>query len=52
MLLTDTSDIKSVIAFPKVQTSADLLVEAPDYVTEAQTDDVHICLKEIEKEEI
>lgn len=52
MLLTDSTDIKSVIAFPKVQTSADLLVEAPDYVTEAQTDDVHICLKEIEKEEI
>ena len=52
MLLTDSTDIKSVIAFPKVQTSADLLVEAPDYVTETQTDDVHICLKEIEKEEI
>ena len=52
MLLTDTTDIKSVIAFPKVQTSADLLVEAPDYVTETQTDDVHICLKEIIKDEI
>ena len=52
MLLTGTTDIKSVIAFPKVQTSADLLVEAPDYVTEIQTDDVHICLKEIVKDEI
>ncbi len=52
MLLTDTTDIKSVIAFPKVQTSADLLVEAPDYVTETQTDDIHICLKDIEKDEI
>ncbi len=52
MLLTDTTDIKSVIAFPKVQTSADLLVEAPDFVTTVQTDDVHILLKEIEKQDI
>lgn len=42
MLLTETTDIKSVIAFPKVQTSADLLMEAPDYVAETQKKDVHI----------
>lgn len=42
MLLTETTDIKSVIAFPKVQTSADLLMEAPDFVTETQKKDVHI----------
>lgn len=42
MLLTDTTDIKSVIAFPKVQTSADLIMEAPDFVTQKQIDDVFI----------
>lgn len=42
MLLTETTDIKSVIAFPKVQTSADLLMEAPDFVTDTQKKDVHI----------
>ena len=42
MLLTDTTDIKSVIAFPKVQTSADLLVEAPDFVSDQQMKDVFI----------
>ncbi len=42
MLLTDTTDIKSVIAFPKIQTSADLLMEAPDFVSEKQIEDVSI----------
>ncbi len=49
MLLTDTTDIKQVIAFPKVQTSADLVMEAPDYVTDSQIKDVHIKLLEDEK---
>lgn len=42
MLLTKTTDIKSVIAFPKVQTSADLLMEAPDFVSDSQMKDIHI----------
>ena len=46
MLLTDTTDIKSVIAFPKIQTSADLLVDAPDFVSEKQIEDIHISLIE------
>ena len=50
MLLCDTSDIKSVIAFPKVQTSADLMMEAPDIVTDVQMKDVHIELAPIEEE--
>lgn len=50
MLLCDTSDIKSVIAFPKVQTSADLMMEAPDIVTDIQMKDVHIELAPIEEE--
>ena len=52
MLLTDTTDIKTVIAFPKIQTSADLLMEAPDAVTESQIDDVHIKLVPIEETEV
>ena len=50
MLLCDTTDIKSVIAFPKVQTSADLLMEAPDFVTDVQIKDVHIELAKVEEE--
>ena len=42
MLLTDSTDIKQVIAFPKIQTSADLLVDAPDFVTDEQKQDIHI----------
>ena len=52
MLLTDTTDIKQVIAFPKVQTSADLMMEAPDFVTQKQIDDVYISLVEKIEEEI
>jgi len=44
MLLTDSTDIKSVIAFPKVQTSADLMMEAPDFVAPKQIQDVYIDL--------
>ena len=51
MLLTDTTDIKSVIAFPKVQTSADLLVDAPDFVSKQQMDDVFIeIMKKVDEE--
>ena len=46
MLLTDTTDIKSVIAFPKIQTSADLLMEAPDFVSQKQIDDISIQIVE------
>ncbi len=51
MLLTDTTDIKNVIAFPKVQTSADLMMEAPDTVSEAQIKDVYIELVKPEKKD-
>lgn len=50
MLLTGTTDIKSVIAFPKVQTSADLLMDAPDYVSEEQLKDIHIEVCKDEEE--
>ena len=46
MLLAKTTDIKDVIAFPKVQTAADMLTEAPNYVSEKQLEDVYISLVE------
>jgi aspartyl-tRNA synthetase len=52
MILSKTTDIKSVIAFPKVQTSADLLMDAPDFVSQKQIDDIHIQLIEENKNEI
>ena len=44
MLLSGSSDIKSVIAFPKIQTSADLVMEAPNFVTDKQIEEIHISL--------
>ena len=44
MLLSGSFDIKSVIAFPKIQTSADLVMEAPDFVTDKQIEEIHISL--------
>ncbi|MDV3171476.1 MAG: amino acid--tRNA ligase-related protein, partial [Candidatus Phytoplasma australasiaticum] len=36
MLLTDTDNIKDVIAFPKTQTAQDLMLQAPATVTQEQ----------------
>ena len=46
MLLVKTTDIKDVIAFPKIQTAMDLLTGAPDYVADKQLEDVYIKLVE------
>ena len=46
MLLVGTTDIKSVIAFPKIQTASDVLTGAPDFVSQQQIDDVYISLVE------
>ena len=51
MLLAHTTDIKDVIAFPKVQTAMDMLTEAPNYVSEKQLEDVYISLVEPKKED-
>lgn len=44
MLLAQTTDIKNVIAFPKVQTAMDVLTEAPNVLSEKQLEDVYISL--------
>ncbi|MEE9212249.1 MAG: aspartate--tRNA ligase [Phycisphaeraceae bacterium] len=42
MLLTGTTNIRDVIAFPKTQTGADLLTDAPSPVDEAQLRELHL----------
>lgn len=50
MLLAKTTDIKDVIAFPKVQTAMDLMTEAPNYVSEKQLQDIFISLVDVKDE--
>lgn len=45
MLLTDETNIREVIAFPKNSKARDLLMQAPSEVTEQQLRDVHIKLR-------
>nr|MCR4840665.1 Asp-tRNA(Asn)/Glu-tRNA(Gln) amidotransferase GatCAB subunit C [Lachnospiraceae bacterium] len=42
MLLTKTDNIREVIAFPKVKDASDLMNNAPDYVDDAQLDELYI----------
>ena len=42
MLMTGSTSIKDVIAFPKVQSGRDLMTGAPSTVLQDQLDDVHI----------
>lgn len=49
MLITGTSNIRDVIAFPKVQTAACLMTDAPDVVDDKQLNELHICVDEQEK---
>jgi len=52
MLMTGSSSIREVIAFPKTQTAACPLVDAPAAVSEAQLKELHIKLNKIVKEEV
>ncbi|MEQ9094964.1 MAG: aspartate--tRNA ligase [Phycisphaerales bacterium] len=48
MHLAGTDNIRDVIAFPKTQTGADLMTEAPSAVDEAQLKDLHVRVMEAE----
>ena len=43
MLMTGTTNIRDVIAFPKVQTASCLMTDAPNVVEEKQLRELHIC---------
>jgi aspartyl-tRNA synthetase len=45
MLMAGTDNIRDVIAFPKTQTAADLMTDAPTEVSEAQLRDLHIRVR-------
>jgi aspartyl-tRNA synthetase len=44
--LTHTESIRDVIAFPKNQNAVDLMFNSPATVTQAQIDELHICVKD------
>ena len=45
MLMTNTDNIKDVVAFPKTQSARDLMCESPSSVDEKQLEDVHIDVR-------
>jgi aspartyl-tRNA synthetase len=51
MLFAGAPNIREVIAFPKTQTGADLMVHAPSAATPKQLEEVHIAVTEVEEDE-
>jgi aspartyl-tRNA synthetase len=45
MLLTKTTNILDVIAFPKTASSQDLMSQAPGEVSDAQLEELHLTIK-------
>jgi aspartyl-tRNA synthetase, bacterial type len=48
MLMGGTGDIKDVIAFPKMQNAAELMMSSPDVVEKKQLDELYLALLEKE----
>ena len=46
MLISQSDNIREVIAFPKNKKARDVLMKSPSVVTEKQLEDVHICIRE------
>jgi aspartyl-tRNA synthetase len=46
MLITESQSIREVIAFPKTQTAACVMMAAPGAVEEQQLRDLHIRLRQ------
>ncbi|MEG1204083.1 MAG: aspartate--tRNA ligase [Clostridia bacterium] len=51
MLLTDETNIREVVAFPKNGKARDLLMRAPSVVTKQQLEDVHVKIIESKNQE-
>ncbi len=49
MLISDSDNIREVIAFPKNKKARDVMMNAPSKVTDAQLKDVHIAITEEEE---
>ena len=45
MIMTNTDNIKDVVAFPKTQSARDLMCESPSSVDDKQLEDVHIDIR-------
>lgn len=46
MILTGTTNIRDVIAFPKTTSASDLMMSCPSYVSDKQLDELYISTKE------